>query len=97
MTDQTVYRVTGHTGRGTPYHTKEDCLALRQADDYRELPLETVDHYYELCQRCAGNVTTPDPTWSGEERSPSTPTTYKTETVVIGEVWTASRGFVDQD
>jgi len=97
MTDQTVYVITGHNSSRTPYHTDEDCNGLQTADNYREVPLSVLNGHYHLCGHCKGGSPDPTPTPSGEERVPSTPTTYKTENVVIGEVWTASRGFVDQD
>jgi hypothetical protein len=97
MTDRTVYLKSAPADRSTPYHTEEDCTGLQVADGYREVPLSVLNGHYDLCQRCATGKPDPTPTPNGEERVPSTPTTYKTETVVIGKVWTASRGFVDQD
>jgi hypothetical protein len=92
-----VWIVTGGTRRATPYHTEEHCQVLKRVNDYRPVPLNSLNDAWDECKHCAGEVDQPDPEFSDEVRNPSQPTGKPDENVIIGEVWTASRGFVEVD
>jgi len=94
---ETVWITTGATNRSTPYHSEESCQALKRTEGYRAVPLNTLNGTWDECRWCAGEVEQSNPDFSDEVRNPSQPTGKRDENVVIGEVWTASRGFVEAE
>jgi len=94
---ETVWITTGATNRSTPYHSEESCQALKRTEGYRAVPLNTLNGAWDECRWCAGEVEQSNPDFSDEVRNPSQPTGKPDENVIIGEVWTAGRGFVEAE
>jgi len=92
---ETVWIVTGSTSQQTPYYSNESCRVLKRSNNYRPVPLDSLNGAWDECQHCAGEVEPPDPDFSDVVRKAGLPISKPDGNVFIGEVWTASRGFVD--
>jgi hypothetical protein len=92
-----VWVVTGGSKRSTPYHTDEDCQVLERSGNYRPVPLNSLNGAWDECLFCADEVAEADPDFSDEVRNPGQPKGKPDGNVFLGEVWTASRGFVEVD
>jgi hypothetical protein len=97
MSDPKIILSANSNTQRSCYHTDTTCPIVQQMNRTMLKPLSVLADHFDHCDHCSGDVATPDPTWSGEERTPSTPTTRRSDPLKVGQIWTADRGFVRPD